>query len=167
VNDLVRRLAAVYRRATLTSGASAAPLSERVSGSKPGSSLLGFDETPLPARFEDALERFLVVWELEVDGLGAETVRDQDKTSAARKAKTRAVLAEVGMDPTAVAFVYGMTTEGVRKLRGRHDRDPETGVRNPELRQQRIDGKPTHQAPLTAPGRFATERLETTTEVEQ
>jgi hypothetical protein len=166
VNDLVRRLAKLYRDATLTSGASAASLSERVKESKPGASLLGFDEDPLPVRLEDALERFLVVWEEEVAGTGAERVRDQDKTSAARKAKTRAVLADVGMDPTAVAFVHGMTTEGVRKLRGRHGRDPDTGVRLTELRQERVDGEQTHPSPLTAPGRFASERLAHTTTTE-
>lgn len=160
MNALVRRLAQVYRAATLSSGTSAASLGERVSGSKPGSAHLSFDgDEPVTVRMEKSLARWLDVWEREVEG-GVAGVVSADRTSARRKAQTKAVLGEVGLDPTAVAFMYGMTTESVRRLRGRHARDPETGQRVTELRAERVDGKASTRAPLTAPGRAALQRLE-------
>lgn len=148
VRDLIR----VARDASMLAEGRTSTLSERVSGGKPGSAHLSFGgDLPVVDRLEHSIRRLTEVYAAEVDGTGAERVRSQDKTSAARKAKTRAVLAEVGMDPTAVAFVYGMTTEGVRKARGRAGFDPDTGVRLSELRSERIDGKQTRPTPLTAP----------------
>lgn len=148
----VRELLEVARVASLLAeGHTTGPLGNRVSGSKAGSAHLTFSrDLPVSERLERTIRRVADVYRAEVEGTGAESVRAQAKTGTARQAKTRAVLGEVGMDATAVAFIHGMTTEGVKKLRGRHDRDPDTGVRAGQLRAERVDGKPTHSAPLTA-----------------
>ncbi len=158
---LLSHFVTVYRAAKFSeSTAGAASLGERVSGSKPGSShlTLGTD-LPVSDRLVRSFARWLDVWEREVQGQRP-GVPSGDKVSAARKAQSKAILGEVGMDPTAVAFIYGTSTEAVRKLRGRHDRDPDTGQRTSELRVERIDGAPTHRAPLTAPAPAALKRLE-------
>jgi hypothetical protein len=148
VNDTLKRLIRVYRAATLTSGADAASLTERVSGGKPGSSLLQLgDDLPLHLRMEASIARVVDVYEREVEGKRPPHVAPGDKVSAAAKARTKAILAEVGWDPTAVAFMHGSTTENVEKLRGKYRLDPQTGER-------------VRERPLTAPPRVALRRLE-------
>jgi hypothetical protein len=160
-HSLLRDFARIYGAARLDGGGvKAASLGERITRSKPSSSYLSFGrDRPLEVRMAESFARWLDVWDREVNG-GGQRVNEEDTRSAARKAQTKAILGEVGMDPTALAFIYGMTTDGVRKLRGRNGRDPETGQRASQLRAERIDGAPTHRAPLTAPARVAHERLE-------
>jgi hypothetical protein len=111
----------------------------RVSGSKASGSAPTFGtELPDTIRIERSLERFLDVWGAEVEG---EHVRVTTR---------RAILEEVGMDPTRVAFLYGSTTAAVEKLRGRYGRDRKTGVPNRELVRQLVDGDPVRRAPLTS-----------------
>ncbi|HEX3241129.1 MAG TPA: hypothetical protein VHR18_13465 [Solirubrobacterales bacterium] len=133
--------ARLHTQAAMRAEGATASLAERVSSSKPGSSHLSFyADLPLSVEMEQSLLRWVQAWEQKVEG----------QTSDARRAQTEAILGERG-DPTAVAFVFGSTTEAVRKLRGRNGRDPDTGQRKGALRQERVDGKPTAQVPLTAP----------------
>jgi hypothetical protein len=126
-------------------------LAERVSGSKPGSVDLRFGaDLPVSVEMERSLLRWIEVWRRKVEGQNP-ALPSQDKTSSARKAQAQAILGERGMDPTAVAFIYGTTTEAVKKQRGRNGLDPDTGQRKGALNQERIDGKPSRQSPLTAP----------------
>jgi hypothetical protein len=160
--SLLRDFARIYRAAQLDGGGvKAASLDQRVTGSKPGSSHLSFgSDRPLEIRMVESFARWLDVWEREAEQCPVSVVNDADHRSAAARERKRAILDEVGMDPTALAFVYGMTTESVRKLRGRNGRDPETGQRASQLRAERIDGAPTHRAPLTAPAGTTQRRLE-------
>gem|GEM_PF-6790239 len=142
----------LHREAQMASYAGrTSSLSERVSGSKAGSIGLGFGaDVPVSVRMEQSLLRWVGVWEREVEGQNP-ALRSQDKVSSTRKAKTQAILGEVGMDPTAVAFIYGTTTEAVKKQRGRNGLDPDTGLRKGARRGERVDGKLMVQPPLTAP----------------
>lgn len=159
VRDKLLDAARLIRRAELAPEASAAALSERVTGSKPGSSHLTFDaDLPLAEAMERSLERWVEVWAAQVDQ--GRTIAKGDRTSSAAKARQRAILGERGLPAVAVAFTYGMTEHGVMQIRGRHGLDPDTGLRQDELRQQRIDGKPSKRAPLTAPPRAAMDDLE-------
>lgn len=161
MRDTLLEAAKLHRFAELTcSTVGAASLSERVTGSKPGSSHLTFaDDLPVTDEMQRSLQRWVDVWKRRVQEQSP-ALPSQDKTSSARKAQTRAILGERGMDPTAVAFIYGVSTEAVKKLRGRNGFDPDTGLRDSELRQERIDGKASKQAPLTAPARAAMDDLE-------
>lgn len=77
-----------------------------------------------------------------------------DRESAVKRATDRRIVSEVyeGRDPTFVAFLEGRTTEGVRKLRQRHQRDPDDGSR-----------LPASARPITAPARDQAEAFESTT----
>lgn len=102
-------------------------------------------DVPLSVEMEDALARFALVYSrrLDVEQKGAEGhVPHGDSRSAARRDETRAILAQVGSDPTEVAYLYGRTTEAIRKLRLRNGLDADTGER---VRRQ----------VLTAPGQSA------------
>lgn len=162
LNGAIRELIAVAASTRMVAEGRTAPLSERITRSKAGSTHLAYvgGELPLSEKLERSVRRLTDVYRREVEGKYPRQLPAQDKVSAARKAQTKAILGEVGMDPTAVAYVHGSTTERVEKLRGKYGRDPKTGQRLTELRAGRIDGAPTHAAPLTAPPRAAQERLE-------
>jgi hypothetical protein len=100
-------------------------------------------DAPLPVQIERMVERMARVIEarLEDELEGAQPNAARAKTGKARREEDRAILAAVGEDPTALAFVYGRATEAVRKLRQRSGRDPDTGERVPTPR------------PITAPAR--------------
>lgn len=134
-------------------------LSERISGSKPGSGSprLARDLT-VSEELERTIRNVAEVYRRKAEG-GTVSVSSTDKTSSARREQNKAVLSEVGMDPTAVAFIYGMTTESVRRLRGRHGRDPDTGEHVSRAGRGKIDGKRLRETPLTAPPAVALERL--------
>jgi hypothetical protein len=158
VKDRLIAVAALIRDAEFRAGASAATLSDRVTGSKPGSSHLSFDELPLSEAIERSLDRWLQAWRAQAEQ--GRTIAKGDRTSAASKARTRAILGERGMDPVSVAFIYGTTERAVQQMRGRNGFDPETGLPERELRQERIDGKASKAAPLTAPARAAMDDID-------
>lgn len=89
-------------------------------------------DVPFCVAMETALARFVEVWEArlrrEVSGVPGHAPKG-DKVGSAKRAEDRAVLACVGQDPTEVAYLYGRTTEGVRKLRQRNGLDADTGER--------------------------------------
>lgn len=160
LNGALRELIDVCRDARMASEGATVSLGERVSGGKSGSAHLEFSkDLPVSVELERTIRRVADVYRQRVGGRQSGVI-SADKSSAQRKAQTRAILGEVGMDPTAVAFMYGMTTESVRRLRGKHGRDPDTGQHSRALRQERIDGASTQRAPLTAPANAALERLE-------
>jgi hypothetical protein len=129
------------------------------------------DDLPLSVEMERALVRFATVWgrrlEAAQSGAPAFTVKGS-RHNPAKRQEDAAILAHVG-DPTEAAYLYGRTTEGVRKLRLRRGHDPETGLR---IRRDTLDdatrnldpGDPDDAAlaatvrerlarPITAPGR--------------
>lgn len=148
LTDAMRELIDVCRGARWSAEGAVSSLSERVSGSKPGS---GNPRLARDLTVSEELERTI--------RNVAETYRGRAE-GVSNGAQTRAVLDEVGMDPTAVAFIYGMTTESVRRLRGRNGRDPDTGEHVSRAGQGQIDGKRLRETPLTAPAAIAQERLE-------
>ncbi len=153
--------ARLHRVAELASEGGTAGLTERVTGSKPGSSHLTFaDDLPLSVELERFYRRAAEYWSRRVEGQDLPSAFRKDSRSPAKKEQTRAILAERGVDPTAVAFIHGSSTEAVRKLRGRNGFDPDTGLRETELRQERIDGEASRKTPLTAPARAAMDDLE-------
>lgn len=78
----------------------------------------------LQSRVATIVERWLAEEEERATGRPC-----HDRRSSAKQAETRAILAAVGQDPTEVAYLYGRTTEAVRKLRQRSGLDPDTGER--------------------------------------
>lgn len=160
LNGAIRELIDVARDTRMVSEAAAASLGERVTGSKPGSSHLEFAaDLPLSVELERTIKRVSDVYRARLEG-GGSGIAKADRTSSATKARTKAILSQLGMDPTAVAFIFDSTTHGVRQLRGRHGRDPDTGQRLTELRAERVDGQPSVLPPLTAPGGAALDQLE-------
>ena len=153
--------ARLHRAAEMAAEGGTVGFTERVKGSKPGSSHLSFDDDlPLAVEMERFYRRAVDYWTRRIEGRDAPSTFRKDSRSEGKRDQTRAILAERGVDPTAVAFIHGSTTEAVRKLRGRHGFDPATGLREAELRQERIDGKASKQTPLTAPARSAMDDLE-------
>jgi len=149
-------VATLHREAQFSSYAGrTSTLAQRVSGSKSDSIGLGFGaDLPASVEMERSLRRWVDYWTQKVKAESEGRPRD------AQKARTRAILAEVGLDPVAVAFVYGVTDDAVKKARGRAGRDSHTGQRVRALEQERIDGKPSRQRPLTAPPRAVIDELE-------
>ena len=137
----------LHRQASLQAEGATTGTGSKVSGSKAGSAELYFrsGDLPLAVELERSFHRYLTYW---TERVKAEA---EGNRSDVRSAQTRAILGEVGMDATTVAFIYGSTTEAVKKLRGRNGRDPDTGQPKRAQRQERVDGKPTNRAPLTAP----------------
>lgn len=129
----------VYRGLGLLTNTSAVdPSRERLNlgkathGSMKTSRPLGFrGELPPSVEMEEALGRFVQVWERRLDehSRGRVQTASGDRRSTARKAEDDAILREAGRDATEVAYLYGRTTEGVRKMRGRRGFDPDTGER--------------------------------------
>lgn len=80
---------------------------------------------------EESFQRFVEVMARRVEAAQAEMRGNPavhgDTKSKARKAETDAILGEEGKDPTEVAYLYRRTTEGIRKLRVRYGKDPDTG----------------------------------------
>jgi hypothetical protein len=102
-------------------------------------------DLPLCVELERNLARFTKVYADKVDAERRgrrESTAGGDRRSKAKKAENRAILAAVGLDSTALAYMYGRTTEGVRKLRRCHGLDPATG-------------EPVTRDTLTAPAREA------------
>jgi len=143
--DTFLDVAKLHRKATLQAEGATTGTGPKISGSKSGSADLQFHggDLPLSVEMERSFQRYTSYW--------TERLKAETEGRSTRHVTTRAILAEVGVDPTTVAFLYGSTTEAVRKLRGRHGRDPETGQPVGALNQERIDGKPSRQRPLTAP----------------
>lgn len=161
LRDSLIRAAKAYRRAELASEGAVVSYAERIDSGKPGSSHLTFaGDLPLSVEMERFYARAAEYWERRTGATSPPEGLRADSRSDASKARTRAVLSERGIDPTAAAFIYGMTTQGVRNLRGRHGLDPDTGLRVSELRSERIDGEPSTRVPLTAPPRAAMDTLE-------
>lgn len=110
-------------------------------------------ELPLSVELEHLIERLATVAErrLEDAKRGATGRPAQDKVGRAKRAEDAAILREQGRGATEVAYLYGRTTEGIRKLRQRSGLDPETG--------ERLD----RPRPLTAPARETFQHHESTT----
>lgn len=89
------------------------------------------DDPPLPVRIVGLVERVADVVERDLDverrGPGARPA-GHDRRSRAKRDEDQGVLSQRG-DPTRVAYLFGRTTEGVRKLRKCHGLDPATGER--------------------------------------
>jgi len=142
----------LHQQARLEAEGATTGTSDRVSGSKAGSDDLYFrGGLPTSVEMERFYRRAADYWARRVEGRDAPSTFRKDSRSEGKRDQTRAILAEVGMDATAVAFIYGSTTEAVKKLRGRNGRDPDTGQHQRALQQERIDGKASRQRPLTAP----------------
>ena len=152
ISESVEELVRIYRGTLLLPTASAIDYSRDVVSQgkgghgKPPS--FGADP-PLSVQMEQALARFVRVWQRRLDEAraGANGRSSHDRTSTAKREEDKAILASIGEDPTALAFLYGRTTEGVRKLRRRHGLDPDTGER-------------VKRDTLTAPARAALEAHE-------
>ncbi len=84
-------------------------------------------DAPVHVQMLHSLARLTEVWAREIQGADPHKLPAGDRTSAARKLQTKRVLASVGLDPTAVAWRQGLTTEGVTYLRTKHGLDPVTG----------------------------------------
>lgn len=93
-------------------------------GGAPTGTFAPIHERPLVVQYADRIERLCAA--MEVD-LAAEAGADVPSPAARKRREDAAILAEEGRSPTWVAFVYGRTTEAVRKLRSRADFDPDTG----------------------------------------
>lgn len=146
LGDTLLDVLKLHGKAALQAEGATTGTGPKISRSKAGSSDLHFrGDLPLPVEMERSFQRYVRYW---TQRLKAEA---EGRPSDARRATTRAILAEVGVDPTTVAFVYGSTTEAVRKLRGRNGRDPDTGQHKRAMQSERIDGKPSSRSPLTAP----------------
>lgn len=159
--DLVRRFLRLCSAAALASETRAGSLEERVSCSKPGSSHLTFgDDQPLGVRLLRSFANWLAMWEREVEGRYPQRLPDHDRSSAARKAQTQAILTEVGKHPLDLCSAYWVAPDYVEGLRSRRGLDPLTGERKTVTGRGQIDGRPIHRPTLTAPAHVAQERLE-------
>jgi hypothetical protein len=98
-------------------------------GGAPAGVFTPMHDRPLVVQYVDRLERLCEAMEADVATVkhGSTNRPAADKRSAGKRRDDRQILGEEGRDPTWVAFVYGRTTEGVRKLRQRADLDPDTG----------------------------------------
>lgn len=151
--ELLLKADRIHRKAELRSETSAYDISQpNVRGSKPGSSHLSFgrDDMPLAVEIERGLARMLDVWQASLDGADPSRPAKGDRVGPKTKVRNKAILECRGMDPTAVAFIHGMSTEAVRRVRERHDFDAATGMSKSELLAERVDGKPTSRGLLTA-----------------
>lgn len=153
LRDTLVEVMKLHRKAMFQAEGATTGTSPKVSGSKAGSSDLYFraDDLPLAVEMERFYRRAADYWERRVERQNAPSAFRKDSRSEAKRDQTRAILAEVGVDPTTVAFIYSSTTEAVKKARGRAGLDPNTGQAKRALRQERVDGKPTTTVPLTAP----------------
>jgi len=82
-----------------------------------------WSEQPLAAQYAERFRRLLLALERDLDA-----IERGSQPGDRKREEDRAVLQEKG-DPTFVAFIYGRTTEAVRKLRQRRGLDPDTGER--------------------------------------
>ena len=145
--DSLRAIVATLRGAQLLAQAGAVDYGrDRVSQGEGGHGTHGErgralnfgDDVPLSVEMERALARFATVWtrrlEAAQSGAPAFTVKGS-RHNPAKRHEDAAILDHVG-DPTEAAYLYGRTTEGVRKMRLRRGHDPETGLR---IRRDTLD----------------------------
>jgi len=157
----------LYRKATLSSEASASsydfdPIPLRgtshegpsiKAGREGGDSahlMFYRDELPQQVRMVHELRRLNDVWRAEQKGADGKRPAKGDRVSRKAKIRNAKALECRGWTPNAVAYVFDLTTESVRKLRQRNGLDPDTGVKLTELERERVDGEPTYRRPLTA-----------------
>lgn len=165
--ESIERLIRTYRESILLADASAIDYSRDVinhgsgghgkHGTTTTTPSFGAD-VPLSVEMERFLARAGTVFarRLEAERRGATaTVPNGDTRSKAKRDETSAILAEVGRDATEVAYLYGRTTEAVRKLRLRHGMDADRGERVRVLR------------PVTAPARDQLQHHESATTTEE
>lgn len=161
--DCLKRALGTYRRALLDANAPAVDTSrDIVSNGRGGhgkhgqrSAHLAFaQDLPVAVEMERSFARWCDVWEARLDGADPAQSAPGAKTGKAKRAEDKAIVAAVGMDPTALAFIYRRTTEGVRKLRLRNGLDPDTGERTPRTRMLTEHPRETlkrHESATTTP----------------
>jgi hypothetical protein len=102
-------------------------------GIAPSGTFAALEERPAVIQWAARFGRMLDVAERELEEARSGAVATSAKgarTGAVKDAEDRTILKDyVGMDPTTVAYIFGRTTEGIRKLRGRKGLDPATGER--------------------------------------
>ena len=158
MEQVISELVLTFQGTRLASDAPGSTLSEFVKRSKPGSVHLEWaaDALPLQVEFEQGLRRFNEYWRTRLEH-GGKPIRAHDRRSGAAKGRQRAILREVGMDPTAVSFLYGVSSESVEKIRGNAGRDRKSGEPTEATREELIDGERTTPKPITSrelPGDF-------------
>lgn len=101
--------------------------------SAPPGAFARFHDRPLVEQYAERFERLCIAAERDLEAVrqGVDTRPARDTRSKRKRDEDRAILREVGRDPTWVAFVYGRTTDSVQRLRKRHGLDPNTGERAP------------------------------------
>jgi hypothetical protein len=151
MSQAVNEFVYVYQCGLLSSDNRAATLGEYITKSRLDSGILEWieDDLPLQVELERSFRRFTEYWRARVEH-GPSPIHKRDRRSAAAKARNKAILGEVGIDPTAIAFYYGLTSEGVRKIRTNAGRDPDNGLETQKTREERIDGKVINPKPLTS-----------------
>ncbi|MBS1842953.1 MAG: hypothetical protein JST53_00920 [Actinobacteria bacterium] len=129
----LREYAQLYGHAAWASEGKTVTLGEYVSsGGNPESAHLVSeppDDMPTYLEMERTLRRLSEVYRRRLEGpQKGWRIAPGERNTAEASARKAAVLAERWMDPTAVALMYDMTTEGVRKMRIRAGLDPQHGV---------------------------------------
>lgn len=138
------RINAVLGQLVLLSDVGAVQSTERVSmgrgghgthkerGKAPAGSLAPFHERPLVVQYVERIQRVCEAMERDLETMReGGTVRrgPRDTRSPHYRAEAEDILREQGRPPVYLAFIYGWTEDGVRKLRGRNGLDPDTGER--------------------------------------
>lgn len=149
--QLIDDLVLTYQGTRLASHSPGSMLGDFVKRSRAGSVHLEFPEDglPLQVEFEQGLRRFNHYWRTRIEH-GGRPINKRDRRSVGAKGRRHAVLGEVGIDPIAVSFIYGLSSESVEQMRGNNGRDPKTGERVEAQHKGRIGEEPTSPKPITS-----------------
>lgn len=95
-------------------------------GMAPEGAFATLEERSPVVQWSARFDRMLAIAEREL----TEAQSGRAASPARKRAEDRTILKDyVGVDPTAVAYIFGRTTAAVRKLRSRNGRAPDTGER--------------------------------------